>query len=41
MSNKSFPDAGCCLLAILYFPIGVIMELTKNYSGSSKKRRRW
>ena len=37
MSNQSFPNAGCCLLSILYFPIGVIMELAKSYGGSSKK----
>ena len=41
MAKKQFPGgAGCCLFAVLYFPIGVILELAKSYGGSSKRRRR-
>lgn len=34
------------ILAILYIPLGIIFELTKTYSGGTKKkshrrRRRW
>ena len=40
--NYKFPGSvGCCLLSLLYFPIGVILELAKNYGGPPKRRRRW
>ena len=40
MAYRRVPDwsPGCCLLSILYFPIGVILSLAKNYGGSSKRR---
>ena len=33
MAYKRIPkgSAGCCLLSLLYFPIGVILELAKKY----------
>ena len=39
----NFPGStGCCLFSLLYFPIGVILELAKNYgSGPSRRRRRY
>lgn len=37
MSKKKNLGPLGCLFALLYFPIGVILELSKNYSG---KRRR-
>ena len=37
--NKDLLGCGC-LLSLLYVPFGVLSELTKKYSGSSRRRRR-
>ena len=44
MAKKSFPGGswGCFagIIMLLYFPIGVILELAKSYGGGSSRRRR-
>jgi len=37
MKEKQVPS-GCCLAALLYIPIGVILELSKKYGGSKRRR---
>ena len=36
MGNKDWKTLGC-LATLLYFPFGVIAELTKKYSGGKRK----
>ena len=38
MRQVKFPNTGCCLLMLLYFPIGVILELAKTFGGPIRRR---